>query len=739
MSQDTAATPALPQLIANSNMPFGMGYSFPVIHQPMGQFIPMSMVPFDSNTIQHYMEFATKSGFHPAMIAPMFGPATCTVTPPNMLLNHSGDNGNSSPGITDNQTQIMDQDSSSLVSGHDMMTTTSSSNIHSIGSDKTPQPQMPSMFFLPFAPAGLTGYFPNYPAFNVITASTKNNEISQEGGNPPQKLADEQDVLLPSKSEEKNSDELDVARILIDMQVPVVKQDVRSSVALTSGCNQDSNEARSISNQNASSEDVIRSPLAPTDIYPRTICHSGFDGPVTSSLFQNCSEQIQNDEQLEETTSNDYVINELDVQTSENIKLKDSSDPNDQVKPEGLQLENVRSEEPGGVKLEVVSEGESNQPGQSMDITGHEQLPMPVSNHVKIVDIAYDSLEQKPVETCQGQNLLELKSIKSEVMDVTSVTNPAAKSTVVSKESSKCFTSDDFVSLPDYHEQINADPEGKDALKHASPKEGKDEDDLEKDVNYEATGEESVTEENDVPKKTYKCDVCSQLFRSPLGLQKHMEFHMDDGKNFTCTICFMHFCNDNALQDHHEKHMRKRPHKCEFCPKAFRDPGSLQKHVRVHTGEKPYKCKDCPRSFAEYSSLRKHQRVHTGEQPYKCQYCSKAFSISGNLQRHILIHTGERPYKCTFCTKAFNNPSHLRRHVKNLHFNKGDAAIDEAMLSHYGNTAATKNAYNESPPVIKENEETMKQETKHVNNIGPQLVNNDSLEPESRNVVIQAL
>ena len=183
-------------------------------------------------------------------------------------------------------------------------------------------------------------------------------------------------------------------------------------------------------------------------------------------------------------------------------------------------------------------------------------------------------------------------------------------------------------------------------------------------------------------KSTYKCEVCAQLFRSSLGLQKHLEFHMDDGQHYTCTICFQPFKEAKSLDDHIALHMRKRPHKCTFCPKAFRDPGSLQKHVRVHTGEKPYKCTSCYQSFAEYSSLRKHLRVHTGEQPYRCQYCSKAFSISGNLQRHVLIHTGERPYKCSFCPKAFNNPSHLRRHVKNLHF-KGEATtgVVEDMIS----------------------------------------------------------
>ena len=113
-------------------------------------------------------------------------------------------------------------------------------------------------------------------------------------------------------------------------------------------------------------------------------------------------------------------------------------------------------------------------------------------------------------------------------------------------------------------------------------------------------------------KMAYKCEVCCQLFRSPLGLQKHLEFHTDKVQHHTCSTCFEKFDNIASLEEHGKTHLKKRPHKCSFCPKAFRDPGSLQKHVRVHTGEKPYKCTSCFRSFAEYSSLRKHLRVHTG-------------------------------------------------------------------------------------------------------------------------------
>ena len=205
---------------------------------------------------------------------------------------------------------------------------------------------------------------------------------------------------------------------------------------------------------------------------------------------------------------------------------------------------------------------------------------------------------------------------------------------------------------------------------------------ISEDENLIPTVDDLLKGEAGSEKSSYKCEVCAQLFRSSLGLQKHLEFHTDDGQHYTCTICFQRFKEAKTLEDHIAMHMRKRPHKCKFCPKAFRDPGSLQKHVRVHTGEKPYKCTSCYQSFAEYSSLRKHLRVHTGEQPYRCQFCSKAFSISGNLQRHVLIHTGERPYKCSFCPKAFNNPSHLRRHVKNLHF-KGEVTtgVVEDMIS----------------------------------------------------------
>lgn len=732
MSKEIPATQASPQLLAHpaSNMPFGMGYPFPVIHPPMGQFIPMGMVPIIDSSRQQYMELAAKGGFQPAMIAPMFGPSA-TLTSPSMPWNQQTEENlrnscNSTLNATDHTQSIDLQVSGPLVSGHDMTGTTSTSNIHPIPSDKTPVIPMPSMFFLPyFGPSGLPiGYFPNYPTFNVITAPTRNTEIPQEDVKPQQNSSDKQEVLFIKSEVGKNSDELDVARILVDMQVPVLKP-VQPSVT-TSGWDQHSTDSRSMSKDSTSSDEV--SPSVPSgDVDSITATSNGMEGPDglkgnMPSPFLHRSEQMKYDEQPNKDRSNDSVINEDDEQKREDINLKDSSNAKDQVSPEELQLENVKLEEASGVKVEVISEGASiEEPAhECMEIIELHQQPMPVSNNVRIVDTPCSSLDELG-KTGKGQQLLELKSIKSEIEDASSF------SVTVLEDCSKVLTSDAMTASSN-QEQSEADSESQNMLKQESSEERKYEDDLENN--------ESGGDENGVPKKVYKCDVCSQLFRSPLGLQKHIEFHMDDGKHFTCTICFMHFCNDNALQEHHEKHMRKRPHKCEFCPKAFRDPGSLQKHVRVHTGEKPYKCKDCVRSFAEYSSLRKHQRVHTGEQPYKCPHCSKAFSISGNLQRHILIHTGERPYKCNFCTKAFNNPSHLRRHVKNLHF-KGDAAIDEAMLSHYGNPAAAKTAENE-PPEIK-SEEALKQESQHVDSIGPHLVNTGSTEPASRSVVIQAL
>lgn len=627
-----------------ASMPFGMGLPIPVFSPHMGQFIPMGMMPVNSTDLQGYMGDISKTGVHSML--------------PGTSFEHQ-------PLPKQSETSLLTPKSSQS-SPTQAAETRSPSGVKDakdfvyppfLGPFGGVPALMPSVVFVPCFP-GFTGLIPSYSQI----PSLKNSNLS------PKDLDSDQDKPSDDKTEsnvagETGSDELDVAQILVDMQ---------DSSKYATDFEQRTGDK--ISQKSQSSEPVAPF-LNPSYQSLNDKVETNDEGKSENSID---NEQSSVDECIvEQNDSGPHTVND---NNDAPLELKAENNTSHSYKETPIQLGNVENTE----HIEIKTENK-----ECNDLAPHSSSVVPDDDKMQ-TENSLSSVDDIGQDICPENNQIhhgnELHYPKS--CDV----NP--QETIVESHPHEHASAS-------YYEEIESSSSSPVKIGNSDSQVTKDEatdqsGHIEQEhLNNESipatsepgTNEELSNEDASSLKVIFKCDVCSQLFRSPLGLQKHIEFHTDDSHLYTCTICFKHFHDETSLQSHLNTHTKKRPHKCSFCPKAFRDPGSLQKHVRVHTGEKPYNCKDCYRSFAEYSSLRKHQRVHTGEQPYKCQYCAKAFSISGNLQRHILIHTGERPYKCSFCPKAFNNPSHLRRHVKNLHF-KGDSVIDEAMLSHYGNPVA---------------------------------------------------
>lgn len=521
--------------------------------------------------------------------------------------------------------------------------------------------------FVPFAP-----YFPyfNMPGNGFAnkqnkdseSQSTQSQQIKDFQGNdelekkkakeqqPPSEYGTKQEDILERKPvvkssetppmdsnkqeiSEENSTEMDVAQILVNfMPVPIiggVKQD-------KTHFSEENTDVSPIEKENQTNENVLVST-------PTNVSKASNVAAVQTSLFDNAKPAKVNSVPYVATSSS-KLATAKDTCGSASLIMKNAT-------PEGL--------EESSKTLSSVKMPEMQPCNNNYLLNGNSAVceRFTQKHDVELSDSASSS------------SVILLVSSNNNYSNLTQVTQPSTETYMSVKNKSQ---KDIHVIEDKAVEVIETSSESQECEQRT----------VLNDQNVIPTVDDLLKGDLGSDKSVYKCEVCAQLFRSSLGLQKHLEFHMDDGQHYTCTICFQPFREAKSLDDHIALHMRNRPHKCTFCPKAFRDPGSLQKHVRVHTGEKPYKCTSCYQSFAEYSSLRKHLRVHTGEQPYRCQYCDKAFSISGNLQRHVLIHTGERPYKCSFCPKAFNNPSHLRRHVKNLHF-KGEATtgVVEDMIS----------------------------------------------------------
>ncbi|GBP32722.1 Zinc finger protein 426 [Eumeta japonica] len=201
-----------------------------------------------------------------------------------------------------------------------------------------------------------------------------------------------------------------------------------------------------------------------------------------------------------------------------------------------------------------------------------------------------------------------------------------------------------------------------------------------------------------------KCQMCSELYKSYVQLDKHMNTHY---KNHICETCGKSFKTHEGLRDHAKRHKekqhvckkcdvvfsnyyRKRQHDiahhnlkvghvCPHCPETFNSYHNRLWHlVKVHNYEKPeFKCVTCEKVFYNNSLLRSHiRKYHLQERNVQCSVCNTKFFRKCDLTEHMKNHTKERKFVCTFCGKSFiwkkNLNIHLaihnnvRRHVCNV-------------------------------------------------------------------------
>lgn len=111
-------------------------------------------------------------------------------------------------------------------------------------------------------------------------------------------------------------------------------------------------------------------------------------------------------------------------------------------------------------------------------------------------------------------------------------------------------------------------------------------------------------------------------------------------------------------------HTGERPYKCDLCSEGFKTRISLKIHHMKHTGEKPYKCRLCSMGFITAASLRLHLVTHSDSRMFSCSFCSATFKRKKTLVTHVRIHTGEKPYACKFCGRRFTQKGSCSQHEK---------------------------------------------------------------------------
>ncbi|KAM8822076.1 ras-responsive element-binding protein 1 isoform 3-T3 [Synchiropus picturatus] len=103
---------------------------------------------------------------------------------------------------------------------------------------------------------------------------------------------------------------------------------------------------------------------------------------------------------------------------------------------------------------------------------------------------------------------------------------------------------------------------------------------------------------------------------------------------------------------------------CRFCDQVFNFAGVLQAHMRFHLGILPHQCNICDYVAPDKATLIRHLRTHSGERPYVCRVCHYPFTVKANCERHLRKKHGktsrkeiEKNIKCVFSTPSLSSPA----------------------------------------------------------------------------------
>lgn len=209
----------------------------------------------------------------------------------------------------------------------------------------------------------------------------------------------------------------------------------------------------------------------------------------------------------------------------------------------------------------------------------------------------------------------------------------------------------------------------------------------------------------------HKCTLCSNDFRSPTVLERHLKAHAEN-KTIACKVCDKTLGNSSSMIHHMKLHSGLRTYLCKYCGKAYAQISSkiahekkkhkiekdlekkiptqpkkpetfvctvcsssfdkrkyLQQHIRrMHSDScGRYKCSQCTRDFNSSTSLENHLKAHAGKKTQACKLCNKTFATLSSLQSHMQLHSGTRPYLCKYCGKDFAQIRGKINHEKKWH------------------------------------------------------------------------
>ncbi|XP_048510404.1 zinc finger protein 624 isoform X2 [Athalia rosae] len=230
---------------------------------------------------------------------------------------------------------------------------------------------------------------------------------------------------------------------------------------------------------------------------------------------------------------------------------------------------------------------------------------------------------------------------------------------------------------------------------------------------------------SDVYQSRINCPYCSQVFRSPIALQRHqLSTHVKKDQNsdlklsekaepYFCSVCSLNFPSPEAAVTHRktprhkelvairkneEKGIRKQ-RECPNCDISVANLADLKEH-RLHSHpELCHRCPRCGRTFALPQDLALHTRkgecnaeVNSGVEfegievgnereevvpgDWRCERCVYATNSQAEFIHHESLHSEtlqqkgdgaeieRRNFRCPLCHKSFKKQNYVLRHLR---------------------------------------------------------------------------
>ena len=80
------------------------------------------------------------------------------------------------------------------------------------------------------------------------------------------------------------------------------------------------------------------------------------------------------------------------------------------------------------------------------------------------------------------------------------------------------------------------------------------------------------------------CEMCENVFASPLILRRHIE-SVHRAIKYKCNLCGNIFNSMSSMKRHEKRHLEKKEHTCDICQKEFSRKEHLKKHIKSCTAK----------------------------------------------------------------------------------------------------------------------------------------------------------